>query len=83
MGFIYACYVVKLISEEEDSCKYAHTHTLQCRSRTSSATKLSAAALAFAVLPSATFSAAQALCSAVGAMGETIAHMQLFIIAAV
>lgn len=21
-GFIYACYVVKLISEEEDSCKY-------------------------------------------------------------
>ena len=32
MGFIYACYVVKLISEEEDSCKYkvklvhAHTH---------------------------------------------------------
>lgn len=25
MGFIYACYVVKLISEEEDSCKYADT----------------------------------------------------------
>ena len=26
MGFIYACYVVKLISEEEDSCKYTAAH---------------------------------------------------------
>lgn len=29
MGFIYACYVVKLISEEEDSCKYTVTHMQQ------------------------------------------------------
>uniref|UniRef100_A0A4W6EI30 Sodium/potassium-transporting ATPase subunit beta-1-interacting protein n=1 Tax=Lates calcarifer TaxID=8187 RepID=A0A4W6EI30_LATCA len=26
VGFIYACYVVKLISEEEDSCKYTIIH---------------------------------------------------------
>lgn len=27
LGFVYACYVVSAITEEEDSCEWLHTHT--------------------------------------------------------
>lgn len=59
MGFIYACYVVKLISEEEDSCKYTVTHISMQTSHVF-CTK------ACRRLPCAAVPAFQALCAAVG-----------------
>lgn len=55
--------------------------TFQCRPPTSSATKLSAAAWAFAGQPSATFSALRAL-QCWQSYGKAVAHIHSFIIAA-
>lgn len=81
MGFIYACYVVKLISEEEDSCKYTLTHIsvqtshVFCNKAVCSCVSVCYAALCH-------------LFSFTGSLqgcwnyGKAIAHKQLFIIAA-